>query len=133
MLGLGDFPRIPVPLPDQHICNVRTSNSYMGKKVKEGYLRKEGSLFRTIKIRWFVLHSTGLFYYENDRCKAFIKKISLREAQIGIVDDHRFPHHFSVIKDQKTLHLWAESAGEKEVWVRNLMRVIAHLLSNSPV
>ena len=132
VLGVEDFPLLPVPAADQHICNVRSSRSYMGVQVKEGYLRKEGSLFKTVKTRWFVLYSTGLFYYENARCKAFIRKIPLQEARIWTIDDYRYPHHFTVLTDTRTLHLWADDAESKNVWVRDLKRVISHFPTNSP-
>ena len=128
LLSLGrmeDLLETPIDSNELHICNVRNSRSYMGEKRKEGFLRKEGSSWKSIKTRWFTLRTQGLFYYAAQTDKSFRGSLQLHGARVSSVEQYKYPNHF-VIKtdtDQKTLHLWAEDEVQREAWVEAIKEV----------
>lgn len=131
VLTFDDFPHTDTIPSEQHICNIRSSPSYMGTFIKSGYLRKQGGLFKTVKRRWFVLYATGLYYYENEHWKRFTRKITLAKGRVETDKKHRVGYYFRVVSSTVTLHLWAGSEVEKHDWVTHLNRVIDFLTSNN--
>ena len=130
ILGEGDFPNIALDVTEQHICNVRNSLGFMGKKVKEGMLRKEGSNWKTVKSRWFVLRTQGLYYYKNMEDKAYLGQLPLKGGRL-ICDAYKYPNHIGVCTGSKLLHIWTEDAAERESWSQALQSVIDQATSES--
>ena len=85
ILALGsDFLPLEVDTTELHVCNVKSSDEYVGEKVHEGVLRKQGLKWKVTRTRWFVLRSQALFYYEtkNDKqCKKFFKLSSATKVE----------------------------------------------------
>ena len=129
LLSLGeDFTVYPVELSELHICNVRSSENYIGEKLFEGYLRKEGSLWKNVKNRWFILRNKGLCYYINksDKNQRGDYKIT-PSTTVRVDDDYKAPHHFLVENSERKLHIWAENAVQKEAWVHAILAAIEQL------
>ena len=123
VLGDLEFPTHVMDMTEQHICNVKSSAGYMGKKVKEGILRKEGSNWKTVKTRWFVLRTQGLYYYKSPGDKACLGQMTLKSARLSF-DSYKSPHHIAISVELKTLHLWAEDASERDSWAQAFQSVI---------
>jgi len=120
---LEDLTDTPIDSSELHICNVRNSSAYMGEKCKEGLLRKEGSSWKSIKTRWFTLRTQGLFYYAAQTDKNFRGSLQLHGARVSSVEQYKYPNHFVVKTDNKTLHLWAEDEVQREAWVEAIQQV----------
>lgn len=126
LLSLGrleDLTEMLLDPSELHICNVRNSSAYMGEKRKEGFLRKEGSSWKSIKQRWFTLRTQGLFYYAAQTDKGFRGSLQLHGAKVSSVEQYKYPNHFVVKTDHKTLHLWAEDEVQREAWVEAIQQV----------
>lgn len=136
LLSLGkveDLVDSEMDVTEMHICNVRNSGNYMGEKRKEGYLRKEGSSWKSIKQRWFTLRTQGLFYYATQTDKVHRGAVQLNGARVSSVEQYKYPNHFVVKTDNKTLHLWAEDELQREAWVAAIQQVASSLLDDSSV
>lgn len=127
-LALGDeLPEPVVDLSELHITNVRNSADYMGEKMMEGFLKKEGSVWRVVHSRWFVLRTQGLYYYTRKGDKSYKGKFSLKGVQIESHKMYKYPHHFGVIMGKKTLNLWADCFAMKEIWMTAIEKAVRKL------
>lgn len=122
-----DLPKPYVDQTELHISNVRNSIHYMGEKLMEGFLRKEGSVWRSVLNRWFVLRSQGIYYYTSKGEKSYKGMIPLKDARVESVKQYRYPHHFGVVCGKKTLHLWADSLAMKEMWTSAVEKAVRRL------
>lgn len=132
LLSLGeDFTVYPVDTSELHICNVRSSENYIGEKLFEGFLRKEGSLWKNVKNRWFILRNRGLYYYISKSDKNPRGDYKLTPNTIIRADDeYKAPNHFLIENSERKLHIWAESAAQKEAWVHAILSAIEALKVN---
>ena len=131
VLGDSDFPHTVMDMTEQHICNVKSSAGYMGKKVKEGMLRKEGSNWKTVKTRWFVLRTQGLYYYKTAEDKAYLGQVPLKAARLSF-DSYRNPYHIAITAGSKMLHLWTEDSSERDSWAQAFQSVIDLIRDDFP-
>ena len=129
LLSLGDdlvFPEIDSS--ELHVCNVRNSEDYMGDKIFEGLLRKEGSVWKVVRSRWFILRTHGLYYYLNKTDKVHRGMISIfHDSRVEALGEYKHSHHFEVVSKNKNLHLWADNVFQKEAWVKALNETIHKL------
>jgi hypothetical protein len=126
-----DLPKPYVDQTELHISNVRSSVQYMGEKIMEGFLRKEGSVWRSVLNRWFVLRSQGLYYYTSKGEKSYKGMIPLKEARVESMKQYRYPHHFGVVSGKKTLHLWTDSLAMKDIWTGAIEKAVRRLQERS--
>lgn len=129
ILVLGfDFPDLDVDPNEFHVCNVKSSNDFIGDKVFEGYLRKQGLKWKNTRQRWFILRASAIVYYKTKTDKQYKKMLKLSgSTTLDSKTDYKHQFHFSIINNERTLHMWADSAAEKEAWVEKLDFVIAKL------
>ena len=117
----GDFPELDVDASELFICNVKSSNEFIGDKVYEGFLKKQGLKWKNTRQRWFVLRNGALFYYKYKTDKHYKKMLRINGAStLDWKLEYKHQFHFSFKNNERTLHMWAENAAEKEVWIEKL-------------
>jgi PH domain len=133
ILSLGsEFPKLEVDFSELHICNVKSSDEYVGEKIHEGTLRKEGLKWKAVRTRWFILRTQALFYYSNKNEKNYKRFFKLTpNTKVDWQGDYKYINHISLNNSERVLHLWADSTYEKEIWVEKLMQAIQNLKNNS--
>ena len=111
-----------------HVCNVKSSDDYIGEKIHEGQLKKQGLKWKVTRTRWFILRTQALFYYGNKnekQCKKFFKISS--NTVVEWQGDYKHSNHFCLVNPDRTLHMWADTTYEKEIWVEKLFQAIQNL------
>ncbi|PFX28678.1 Unconventional myosin-X [Stylophora pistillata] len=116
----------------KHWCVLRddTFMWFRGKQdaLKCGWLMKKGGGTTTLsrrnwKRRWFVLKDNVLTYHESDQEGAkSLGAIDIRNA-VRIVDDGVKENGFSIITENRTYHVIAESTNDWNQWFNILNRV----------
>jgi hypothetical protein len=129
ILALGaEFGRLDYDASELHICNVKASDEFVGDKIHEGTLKKQGQKWKVTRTRHFILRSTALFYYKsrNEKlCKRFFKLMA--GTKIDKVEEYKQSNHFSLTNPDRVLHMWADTQAEKDVWVEKLAGAIEAL------
>lgn len=138
VLALGtDAPHLEVDMSELSVCNVKTSDDYVGEKVHDGTLRKMGLKWSRIQTRWFILRTQGLAYYKSKNLKELRKFIKLTpNSRIEWQGESKPANHITLITQERTLKMYADSTYEKEVWVEKLLQTIQNLkveADNSPL
>jgi hypothetical protein len=116
-----DYPVLEIDLSEQNVCNVKSSIEYAGDKVFEGVLKKQGSKWKNIRSRWFVLRTGTLSYYKNKQDSK--PKKTLRITGNAVIDsrsEYKQQFHFSLMISERILHMWADSQSDKEAWCEKL-------------
>lgn len=85
--------------------------------IKEGWLTKQGGNHKTWKKRWFILHKTRIWYFENERADNPIGWINLLQSTVNADSDVSQKNAFEVVTPQRTWVLSAETEGLKKSWV----------------
>lgn len=123
----NDYPPLEVDYTELHICNVKSSDDYIGDKSHEGFLTKKGQNWKTLRIRWFVLRTNAVFWYANrndKQYKKFLRLTSNTNVDDKELKDAKVGFHFSINNDERVLHMWAESQGEKDLWIEKLTKAV---------
>ncbi|KAI1898304.1 hypothetical protein AGOR_G00070940 [Albula goreensis] len=97
------------------------------ESVKSGWLYKKGGGLSTLsrrnwKMRWFVLRESKLMYFENDSEEKLKGTIDVRTVK-EIVDNHEKENALNIVTDERTYHVYAESAEDASGWFNVLSRV----------
>ena len=99
--------------------------------IMQGYLSKEGHLFKTWKTRFFHLDGCELKYYDSDsKTKLKGRYVINVESKCNIVDDHKGKQNLFALQakgdnSSDIILLSAASADEKMQWVSEINRVIS--------
>ncbi|KAJ3140820.1 hypothetical protein HK100_008991 [Physocladia obscura] len=87
------------------------------KVLKNGYLRKKGEKRKTWKTRWFVLRTTKLAYYKNDKEYEILNIIPLENVTtVADVDLAHRNNVFGIVTRDRTYYLQASGPTEMESW-----------------
>ncbi|CAG9322546.1 unnamed protein product [Blepharisma stoltei] len=117
-------------LSEMHVCNVTTSRDYMGDKVMEGQLKKEGAIFKSLNPKWFILRTQGLYWYASKNDKALREKDAIRlfyDSSVEEESDAKNGFGFILISRVTKITLWAENEEQRSKWVYYLKETIEHL------
>ena len=102
----------------------------------EGYLSKEGHLFKTWKMRFFQLEGTYLRYFDDENKRKLKGRYVIDvEAKCNSVEDHKGKKFMFALQAKGDNHsdiilLSAPSLLEKERWVQEINKVISKIRSD---
>lgn len=105
----------------------------------EGYLSKEGHLFKTWKKRFFQLEGTDLKYFDDENKRKLKGRYVIDvEAKCNSVEDHKGKKYMFALQAKGDNHsdiilLSAPSLLEKERWVQEINKVISKIRSDLDV
>lgn len=87
---------------------------------KDGYLTKVGAIFKTWKVRWFVLQKNELKYFKDSSRKDPIRVLDLNECKdCAMEGEYRGKGHvFRLVFDWRTFYLFAANEKESQEWVK---------------
>ncbi|KAL1918365.1 uncharacterized protein VTP21DRAFT_3025 [Calcarisporiella thermophila] len=98
------------------------------KVLKSGYLLKKGEKRKTWKKRWFVLRSTQLAYYKDEREYKLLRLLELDD--IHNVEEVKLKHHenvFAIVTPSRTYYVRTDNKQDKELWIREINQAINEL------
>ncbi|BEJ07345.1 hypothetical protein CcaverHIS641_0406140 [Cutaneotrichosporon cavernicola] len=104
-----------------------------GQRVhKSGWLIKKQERRKAWKKKWFVLRSTSLAYYKDNKVEEYslsraIELTSVHSAVPVTQEKAKHPFSFAVVTSDRTFFLEASSAEEREDWVGTINNVRKHL------
>ncbi|XP_023930209.1 dual adapter for phosphotyrosine and 3-phosphotyrosine and 3-phosphoinositide-like isoform X2 [Lingula anatina] len=85
---------------------------------KEGYLTKQGDIFKSWKTRWFVLRKTDLKYFKDSTDKQPIRSLDLMECKECEKDDTKGKSNcFRLVFPWRTFYIYAASDQEASEWM----------------
>ncbi|KAJ3408298.1 hypothetical protein HDU80_006159 [Chytriomyces hyalinus] len=88
------------------------------KVLKSGYLKKKGEKRKTWKTRWFVLRTTKLAYYKNEKEYELLNIIPLQNiTTVADVDLQRRSNVFGLVTRERTFYFQASGPTEMESWI----------------
>ncbi|KAI8619396.1 hypothetical protein BC830DRAFT_1104447 [Chytriomyces sp. MP71] len=106
------------------------------KVLKSGYLKKKGEKRKTWKTRWFVLRTTKLAYYKNEKEYELLNIIPLQNVTtVADVDLQRRSNVFGVVTRERTFYLQANGPTDMESWIfllRESQREVQKLTGGPP-
>ncbi|EPQ32094.1 uncharacterized protein PFL1_00291 [Pseudozyma flocculosa PF-1] len=89
--------------------------------VKSGYLAKRGEKRKTWKKRWFVLRSSKLAYYKNDKEYQLLRFIDVGDIKtVASVELKKNENTFGIVTPKRTFYVKASSRHEMEAWIAAL-------------
>ncbi|KAF9356414.1 hypothetical protein BGX34_009939 [Mortierella sp. NVP85] len=90
-----------------------------GQIVKSGYLMKKGERIKIWKKKWFVLRTSKLAYYKDDKEYEIIRIIDLHDVHRAaeVPAKHSKSGVFLIMTPQKTYTVQAQSVAEMKEWV----------------
>ncbi|CAO1615257.1 unnamed protein product [Sympodiomycopsis kandeliae] len=89
--------------------------------VKSGYLWKKGEKRKTWKKRWFVLRSSKLYYYKNDKEYQLLRFIDMSEVHsIAAIQLKRQDNTFGIVTPKRAYYVKASTPVECQQWIRAL-------------
>lgn len=89
--------------------------------VKSGYLEKKGEKRKAWKKRWFVLRSSKLSYYKNDKEYQLLRFIDIGDIKtVAAVEMKKSLHAFGIVTPKRTFYVRASSKVEMEAWIEAL-------------
>ncbi|CEH18908.1 hypothetical protein CBOM_05608 [Ceraceosorus bombacis] len=92
--------------------------------VKSGYLYKRGEKRKNWKKRWFVLRSSKLCYYKNEKEYQLLRFIDIEDVHtIASIELKRIEHSFGIVTSTRQYYVRASSKAEKESWIKALNEV----------
>ncbi|OMJ69465.1 hypothetical protein SteCoe_32812 [Stentor coeruleus] len=126
----NDYPSLEVDNTELHICNVKNSEDYVGDKIHEGFLKKQGLKYKTSRNRWFILRTDYVFWYANKNDKNYKNFLKITSStnvdDKDLIDpkDSKPSFHFKISNSKRNLHMWAESQSEKDLWIEKFTNAI---------
>ncbi|KAG0221026.1 hypothetical protein B0O80DRAFT_457039 [Mortierella sp. GBAus27b] len=107
------------PLDEFH-CNGITKETLLeGQTIKSGYLMKKGERLKIWKKKWFVLRSSKLAYYKDDKEYELLRIIDIRDlhraAEVSV--KHK-TGTFVILTPRRTLTVQAQSVAEMKEWIQ---------------
>ncbi|KAE8269398.1 hypothetical protein A4X09_0g2950 [Tilletia walkeri] len=89
--------------------------------VRSGYLYKRGEKRKTWKKRWFVLRSSKLAYYKNEKEYQLLRFIDMSEVHtVAAVELKGKDHTFGIVTPSRTFYVNAGSRQEMQAWIDDL-------------
>ena len=100
--------------------------------VKSGYLEKKGEKRKTWKKRWFVLRSSKLAYYKNEKEYQLLRFIDVGDIKtVASVELKKSVNTFGIVTPKRTFYVRASSRQEMESWIQVLNNVMTQYAQNS--
>ncbi|CBQ67548.1 related to tandem ph domain-containing protein-2 (tapp2) [Sporisorium reilianum SRZ2] len=100
--------------------------------VKSGYLEKKGEKRKTWKKRWFVLRSSKLAYYKNEKEYQLLRFIDVGDIKtVASVELKKSINTFGIVTPKRTFYVRASSRPEMESWIRVLNEVMTQYAQSS--
>jgi hypothetical protein len=81
-----------------------------------GWMVKQGEVFKTLKRRYFFLHSGILQYFPNEERKDELGHINLRKSIVKLLENNKFVIVPEEGEGRRILYLEAESNADKNKW-----------------
>ncbi|KAL9940189.1 hypothetical protein V8E36_000894 [Tilletia maclaganii] len=92
--------------------------------VRSGYLNKRGEKRKNWKKRWFVLRSTKLAYYKNEKEYQLLRFIDMSEVlTVAAVELKGKDYTFGIVTPSRTYYVNAGSRKEMQDWIDDLNAV----------
>ena len=89
--------------------------------VKSGYLCKRGEKRKTWKKRWFVLRSSKLSYYKNEKEYQLLRFVDLRDIKtVASVEFKKNENTFGIVTPKRTYYVRANTKAEMDSWIEAL-------------
>lgn len=99
-------------------------NMFTESTVKSGYLEKKGEKRKTWKKRWWVLRSSKLAYYKNDKEYQLLRFIDVGDIKtVASVELKKSTNTFGIVTPKRTFYVRASSKADMESWIRVLNEV----------
>ena len=93
--------------------------------IKAGWLTKRGRIIKSWKSRYFVLSADQLIYYTDEEQSHIKGYINLYQSTIATISQFKGRQHiFSIVTQNRTLQIQAESQDIQEDWVRVINSVV---------
>ncbi|KAL0084053.1 hypothetical protein J3Q64DRAFT_1476318 [Phycomyces blakesleeanus] len=94
------------------------------KVVLSGYLRKKGEKRRTWKKRWFVLRTTKLAMYKDDKEYKLLRIIDLHEIHsvVQVTSKNKYKYVFAIITPRRMYYVQAKDQHDMDVWFEQIER-----------
>ncbi|CCF53871.1 uncharacterized protein UHO2_00985 [Ustilago hordei] len=100
--------------------------------VKSGYLEKKGEKRKTWKKRWFVLRSSKLAYYKNDKEYQLLRFIDVGDIKtVASVELKKSVNTFGIVTPKRTFYVRASSRAELESWIEALNEIMTQYAQSS--
>ncbi len=100
--------------------------------VKSGYLEKKGEKRKTWKKRWFVLRSSKLAYYKNDKEYQLLRFIDVGDIKtVASVELKKSVNTFGIVTPKRTFYVRASSRADMESWIERLNEVMTQYAQSS--
>ncbi|SPO20711.1 related to tandem ph domain-containing protein-2 (tapp2) [Ustilago trichophora] len=100
--------------------------------VKSGYLEKKGEKRKTWKKRWFVLRSSKLAYYKNDKEYQLLRFIDVGDIKtVASVELKKSVNTFGIVTPKRTFYVRASSRPEMESWIEKLNEIMTQYAQSS--
>nr|CDI51098.1 related to tandem ph domain-containing protein-2 (tapp2) [Melanopsichium pennsylvanicum 4] len=100
--------------------------------VKSGYLDKKGEKRKTWKKRWFVLRSSKLAYYKNDKEYQLLRFIDVGDIKtVASVELKKSVNTFGIVTPKRTFYVRASSRHEMDSWIDKLNQAMTHYAQSS--
>lgn len=100
--------------------------------VKSGYLEKKGEKRKTWKKRWFVLRSSKLAYYKNDKEYQLLRFIDVGDIKtVASVELKKSVNTFGIVTPKRTFYVRASSRSDMESWIEKLNEIMTQYAQSS--
>ncbi|KAI9027607.1 hypothetical protein CLU79DRAFT_717107 [Phycomyces nitens] len=92
------------------------------KVILSGYLRKKGEKRRTWKKRWFVLRTTKLAMYKDDKEYKLLRIIDLHEIHsvVQVTSKNKYKYVFAIITPKRMYYVQAKDQNDMDIWLDNI-------------
>ncbi|EST09780.1 Pleckstrin [Kalmanozyma brasiliensis GHG001] len=100
--------------------------------VKSGYLEKKGEKRKTWKKRWFVLRSSKLAYYKNEKEYQLLRFIDVSDIKtVASVELKKSVNTFGIVTPKRTFYVRAASRADMESWIEKLNEIMTQYAQSS--
>ncbi|KAJ1030470.1 hypothetical protein NDA16_001379 [Ustilago loliicola] len=118
---------------DEHLDGTEAHHNMINEStVKSGYLEKKGEKRKTWKKRWFVLRSSKLAYYKNDKEYQLLRFIDVGDIKtVASVELKKSVNTFGIVTPKRTFYVRASSRAEMESWIEALNEIMTQYAQSS--
>lgn len=118
---------------DEHMDGTEAHHNMINEStVKSGYLEKKGEKRKTWKKRWFVLRSSKLAYYKNDKEYQLLRFIDVGDIKtVASVELKKSVNTFGIVTPKRTFYVRASSRAEMESWIEKLNEIMTQYAQSS--
>eukprot|EP01112_Ceratiomyxa_fruticulosa_P017706 TRINITY_DN5572_c0_g1_i1.p1 TRINITY_DN5572_c0_g1~~TRINITY_DN5572_c0_g1_i1.p1 ORF type:complete len:195 (+),score=28.29 TRINITY_DN5572_c0_g1_i1:93-677(+) len=96
---------------------------------KQGFMTKQGGMFKNWKRRWFILKGTDLYYFRDKSDTAPAGVIKIEGSLVSNADKHTGKKdciELTTRDNNRTYYMFPDSHVEYESWVNALVRATEH-------